>query len=266
MISSGLNFCKRGRITFSNAARNLALPSSGASGALTMVSCSPRSPRAPVPGNSGIWWVEQYITLGSDHGGIVEKAKAHRFVGFGVMARRPHRDEGIVLSARHHRVGGGNRAADAAHRRFPGARRHRGVGVHMDQAACRSDVPEFTDVMLVVAERDRIQRAFRRLAAHQPVEAIFRQHLIDGTQPVGSFGMPGRREMVETGRMGENKRRHSMPWRAERAFREAANLGGRRPLRKSRKPRLVHDCFELNRRGCLVRAPRGSSTGSAVRC
>jgi len=41
MISSGENFCNCGRIRFSNAARNLALPSSEASGALTMVSCSP---------------------------------------------------------------------------------------------------------------------------------------------------------------------------------------------------------------------------------
>ena len=32
-------------------------------GALTMVSCSPDSPTAPVPGKSGIWWVEQYITV-----------------------------------------------------------------------------------------------------------------------------------------------------------------------------------------------------------
>src|SRR3954468_13295575 len=66
IINSGLNFCNCGRITFSNAARNLALPSSEASGALTMVSCSPRSPLAPVPGNNGIWCVEQYITVESD--------------------------------------------------------------------------------------------------------------------------------------------------------------------------------------------------------
>src|SRR5438477_410958 len=106
MISSGANFCNCGRIRFSNAARNLALPSSGASGALTMVSCSPRSPLAPVP--------------------------------------------------------------------------------------------EFPDIMLVVTERDRIQAAFRRLAAHQFAETLFRKHLADRAQPVGPFRMAGRRGMVET--------------------------------------------------------------------
>ncbi len=43
MINSGLNFSNCGKITFSNAARNLAPPSSEASGALTILSCSPRS-------------------------------------------------------------------------------------------------------------------------------------------------------------------------------------------------------------------------------
>src|SRR6201995_3430997 len=47
MTSSGANFFSCGRITLSNPARNFELPSSGRSGALTMVSCSPRSPSGP---------------------------------------------------------------------------------------------------------------------------------------------------------------------------------------------------------------------------
>ena len=47
------------------ASRNANPPSPARKGALTMVSCSPRSSAAPVPGKSGIWWVEAYMTLGS---------------------------------------------------------------------------------------------------------------------------------------------------------------------------------------------------------
>jgi len=47
MINSGLNFVSCGRIRFSKAERNLALPSSGASGALTMVFVARRARHAP---------------------------------------------------------------------------------------------------------------------------------------------------------------------------------------------------------------------------
>src|SRR5687768_15746215 len=87
--------------------------------------------------------------------------------------------------------------------------------------------------MLVVAERDRIQAAFRRVAAHQFAEAVFGKHLIDRTQPVGAFRMSWRRGMLETCRMTKKQRCHAIPWRAGCALRGGANLGDRRPLGKS---------------------------------
>ncbi len=78
----------------------------------------------------------------------------------------------------------------------------------------RRDVPQFADVMLVMAERDQIEIAFRRFAAHQRVEAVLRQHLIDRAQPVGALGVSRRRRMVETGRVGE-KKRHAGSWRVD---------------------------------------------------
>ncbi len=144
--------------------------------------------------------------------GIVEEAEAHRLADFGMMAGRAHRDEGVVMLTCHHGVGRGDRAADAAHHGFPGARRHRGVAVDIDQAAGRCDVAEFADIMLAVAERDGIEAAFRRLAAHQRLEAVFAQHLGDRAQPVGSFRVPRGRQMVETGGMRQ-KQRHAKSWR-----------------------------------------------------
>jgi hypothetical protein len=71
--------------------------------------------------------------------------------------------------------------------------------------------------MLVVAERDRIQTAFRCFAAHELAEAVLREHLGDRANPIGSFGMSRRGQVVEACPMREKKRSHTIPWRIERA-------------------------------------------------
>jgi hypothetical protein len=52
-----------------------------------------------------------------------------------------------------------------------------------------------------VTERDGIQTAFGRLAADQPVEAIFREHLGNRANPIRPFGMPRWGQVVEACRM-----------------------------------------------------------------
>jgi len=91
----------------------------------------------------------------------------------------------------------------------PGAGRHRSIAVEIDQTARWRDVPEFLDVMLVVTQRDRIQTAFRRFAARQPAEAVFREHLADRAQPVGALRMPRRRGVVEACPMRQQKCCHA---------------------------------------------------------
>ena len=110
--------------------------------------------------------------------------------------------------------------ADAAHHGFPGARRHRGIAVDIDQAARRRDMPEFPHIVLAMTQRDRIQTALRRFAAHQGVETIFAEHLADRAQPVGAFRMAGRRGMVEAGRMRQQQCGHAIPWRGKRFMRK----------------------------------------------
>jgi hypothetical protein len=141
--------------------------------------------------------------------GMIEEAKAHRLVGLGVMAGRPGGEERILMGAGHDRVGCGDRAADGAHHRFPGARRHRGIAVEIDQAAGGRDVPQFLDVMLVVAQHHGIERAFGGLAAHEFVEPAFAEGFLDRANPVGSFGMSRRRQMVEAGPMFQQKCGHA---------------------------------------------------------
>ena len=232
-MSSGLNFCSCGRIRFSNAARNLALPSSerqrrvddgvvlaalaGGAGAGKQRHLVRRAIHHGRIGPENILGAVAVMDVEIDHRGardavfalgvaggdrgIVEEAEAHRLADFGMMAGRAHRDERVVVRAGHHRIGRRHRAADAAHHGFPGARRHRGVAVDIDQAAGGRDVAELADIMLAMAQRHRIETAFRRLAAHQRLEAVLAEHLGDRAQPVGPLGMSRRRQMVETGGM-----------------------------------------------------------------
>jgi hypothetical protein len=121
----------------------------------------------------------------------------------------------IAMLARHHGFGRCDRAADAAHHRFPRARRHRGVAIDIDQSAGRRDVAQLGDVVLVVAERDEVEIALRRLVAHQELEALMRQRLLHRAQAVRPFGVSGRRDVVEAGLVGEEKRTHqSASWDA----------------------------------------------------
>src|ERR1700742_4551683 len=93
---------------------------------------------------------------------------------------------------------------------------------------------KFGDVVLAMAERDGIEIAFRRLAAHQRVEPLLAKHLVDRPQAIGPLGMTGRREVVEAGRMGEEKGGHERSWRGARE-RDGVNLGGCEGMRKGRR-------------------------------
>ena len=66
------------------------------------------------------------------------------------------------------------------------------------------------DVVLVVAERDEIEIAFRRLVPHQELEALMRQRFLHRAQPVRPLGMARRRVVFEAGLVGEEKRAHQV--------------------------------------------------------
>ena len=154
MIRSGRKSRSRGRMTLSNASRNSAPPSPARSGALTMVSCSPRSLARAGAGikrhlmgraiHHGLVRpedvlravavmdveiddrdaVDAVLLLGvaRGDGDVVEQAEAHRPRGLGVMAGRARRDEGVRGAAGHHLVDGVHGAAGRAQRRLEAAR------------------------------------------------------------------------------------------------------------------------------------------------
>src|SRR3979411_1274479 len=88
--------------------------------------------------------------------------------------------------------------------------------------------------MLVVTQRDQIERALGSQFAHKRIKTAFAENLIDRANPVGPFRMAGRRQMVEAGGMCKEKR-HALSGRVRRAFGgEWDNLRGHRPFGKSR--------------------------------
>jgi hypothetical protein len=148
------------------------------------------------------------LHVAGDDGGGVEEAEPHRADGLGMVPGRAHGAEAVRRTAGDHLVGRHHDAADRAQHRLEGARRHRGVGVEPHQPLLRRGVADFRDVVDRVAQRDRLQRRRGRLHAHEVLETRVFQGLVNGAQPVRPLGMSGRRDVVEAGRVGDEKGRH----------------------------------------------------------
>ena len=52
-----------------------------------------------------------------------------------------------------------------------------------------------------MAQRDDLERRHRRLHARERLEFFRLERALDGAQPVGPFGMAGRRQVFKTGGM-----------------------------------------------------------------
>lgn len=118
------------------------------------------------------------------------------------------------MRARQHGFGRGDGAAHAAQNRFPGAGRHRGVAVDESKALTWRDVAQLINQMIGVAQRGRIERTLRRQHAGKGAKAFLTECRIDGAQPIRTFRMPGRHDMIEACGMGNEKRGHSKVHRA----------------------------------------------------
>ena len=139
---------------------------------------------------------------------IVEQAEPHGPRDFRVVPRRARRHEGVGRALRHHLVDRAYRAASRAQRRLETAGRHRRVGIEMGKAVARRRLADALDVVDRVAERDGLDVGDRRLRAREHGEALVLEDALDGAQPVRPLRMPERRDVVEAGRMGEQKRGH----------------------------------------------------------
>src|SRR3954451_7220979 len=60
-----------------------------------------------------------------------------------------------------------------------------------------------------MAERDGFELGRRRFGAHQVLKLLALKDPLNRSQPIRPFRMARRRQMIETGRMGNKERRHS---------------------------------------------------------
>ena len=69
---------------------------------------------------------------------------------------------------------------------------------------------DLINVIHRVAKPDNLRIRDRRLFARQCLELFVLQRALHGAQPIGPFGMPLRRHMVEASGMGEVQGGHAM--------------------------------------------------------
>src|SRR5262249_62382992 len=86
--------------------------------------------------------------------------------------------------------------------------RHRRVGSRPKQALFRARVTGGRHVQHGVAKREGLERGGRRLDAHERPKTLVSERPVDGPKPVRPLGMASRREVIEAGRVGDEKRRH----------------------------------------------------------
>ena len=67
----------------------------------------------------------------------------------------------------------------------------------------------FADLVFRMAQRDHVERRFRREGACQSGKSFRAEHLVDGAQAVRSLRMAQRRFMIEASRMGDEESCHA---------------------------------------------------------
>ena len=107
-----------------------------------------------------------------------------------------------------HLVDGEHGAAGGAQGGLEAAGRHRGVGVEPDQAFLWRGIADRLDVFHRVAERDGFELRRGGLLAHEIREFFLLQRALDRAQTIRPLRMPGRRQVIEAGRMGHQQSRH----------------------------------------------------------
>jgi MoxR-like ATPase len=128
------------------------------------------------------------------HGDVVEKAEAHGLAASGVVARRAHRTERVLHLAVDHRVGGCHRGACCAQHGLQRAWASAGVGVQGARLSrfghALQQVVQVRHITRAVGQGHVAQVDLRRCTPLQRhVQAAGDQVVVDGVQPLGTFGV-----------------------------------------------------------------------------
>src|SRR6476659_7079131 len=140
---------------------------------------------------------------------VVEQAEPHGPFGFGVVARRAARDEGVLHLIVEHLVNGLHRRTDAAQHDLPRRGLHHGVAaVEIDITGVRAGGFEPVDVAVGVHVARRIEIGDVGLLAHQRVELGPAEHRFHNAVAVGPLRMAVRGLVIGEARMVQKQGCH----------------------------------------------------------
>src|SRR5215469_12625422 len=114
---------------------------------------------------------------------VIEKAKAHRAVGFGMVPRRTYRTESIVRLVRDHRIYCSDHCAGGAQGGQTRGWRQDSVGIDADMTRFGDRAHQALDVRARMNSQKILKRGLERLASLQSIEFRISQRIEHGAEP-----------------------------------------------------------------------------------
>ena len=143
---------------------------------------------------------------------VVEKAKAHRPVAFGMMPRRAHLAEGVGGFFGDDVIDSFKSGTDRAQPRLPATFRYYRISVDMMGVFAGSGTGLFDRLVKVTGMNaaDRLLDivAQRCLDAHEVLVDVVRQYLVDGAHAIRALGMTRPGVVIDEARMGNEESCH----------------------------------------------------------
>ncbi len=132
------------------------------------------------------------------HGDVVEQAKPHRLVAFGMVTGRADRAEDRPGLAAHHQIDAQHARARRALGGLQGAGGHHGIAVDLDgtrRGGHGEDAGQIVGVMhppqLFAGDQGRV------IVLHDEIQTRHDDLVVDRAQPFGGFRMQGARIVVQ---------------------------------------------------------------------
>jgi hypothetical protein len=142
-------------------------------------------------------------------GDVVEEAEAHRARRDCVVPGRADQGEGGAGFAVHDEAHAFRRGSGGEQRGIDRCARDSGVAV--EGAGPPAQAEDGLHVARIVNARQLVQRRLRRIDQLRSPHRVLRQHAQDRAQPLGLFGVPVARVVLDAERVGQQRNGHGLP-------------------------------------------------------
>ncbi len=133
----------------------------------------------------------------SRDGGIVEKAKPHGALGFGMMSRGTDRAKGVLNLARHDSGRRLDRSSCGMKGGLQRSRRHERITIDINRTLFRRSLADQIDIRLRVNAADRFVIRLVGLLSFERGKNVVFERFFDGAKPVGPLGVAGTGIVIE---------------------------------------------------------------------